>query len=180
MSVERSTTATPTGLLFAFIALNFPSSNAHCASVRFEFDVCTYANSQTVQFKYSWSLGDQVSILVRRAVSDLSFEITIFQQCFMHIYPFRSEESTKNGSRRQMSKKWSKMANQLPLTAANAMALASLRDFILFNFLFASLTDLHFISVYKLPFLRYFSPYNERFSRLLFEVENYRRPTDRR
>lgn len=39
------------------------------------------------------------------AVSDLSFEITIFQQCFMHIYPFRSEESTENGSRRQMSKK---------------------------------------------------------------------------
>lgn len=76
----------------------------------------------------------------------------------MHIYPFRSEESTKNGSH-QMSKKWSKMANQLPL-AANAMALASLRDFILFIFFLLRLP----ICI-SLAFINYF------FFALLFSLQ---------
>lgn len=52
------------------------------------------------------------------------------------------------------------MANRLPTALANAMAEASLRDIVFFF----SFYDLHFISVYKLPFSLYFSPCNERFS----------------
>lgn len=135
MSVERSTTATPTGLLFAFIALNFPSSNAHCASVRFEFDVCAYANSLMVQFKYSWSLGDQVSILVRS--SGEWFVIRnyhISTQCFMHSHIPVSLRGVHQ--KRQPPPDVEKMVENGESAAtltANAMALASLRDFILFK-----------------------------------------------
>lgn len=62
-----------------------------------------------------------------------------------------------------MTKERKKMANRVPTALANAMAaVASLRDFVRRSFF--SFVDLHFISVYKLPFSRCFPPCNERFA----------------
>lgn len=134
MRVERSTTATPTGLLFAFIALNFQVSTP-IASVRFEFDVCAYSQTRkrfSLNIVGPWEIK---FLFWSAAVSDLSFEITIFQQCFMHIHIPVSLRGVHQ--KRQPPPDVEKMVENGESAAtltANAMALASLRDFILFNF----------------------------------------------
>lgn len=139
------------------------------ASVRFEFDVCTYANSQTVQFKYSWSLGDQVSILVRSGEWFVIRNYHISTVFHAHI-----PVSLRGVHQKRQPPDVEKMVENGESAAAcgecnSAGVVAWLHSLHFFLLRLPICISLAFINY------RYFSPCNERFSRLLLEVENYRR-----